>query len=55
MEPALLYGLETLATTWGLDAELKVAEMQLMRRSLGVTRTGNREVNIIMKHFVPGD
>ena len=38
MRPALLYGLETVALTKRQEAELEVAELKMLRFSLGVTR-----------------
>ena len=38
VRPALLYGLETVATTKKHEAELEVAELRMLRWSLGVTR-----------------
>ena len=36
--PAMLYGLETVALTKRLEKEMGVAELKLLRFSLGVTR-----------------
>ena len=38
MRPAMLYGLETVALGKRQEAELEVAEMKMLRFSLGVTR-----------------
>ena len=38
VRPAMLYGLETVALTKRQDAEMKVAELKMLRFSLGVTR-----------------
>ena len=36
--PAMLYGLETVALTKRQEAEMEVAELKMLRFSLGVTR-----------------
>ena len=53
VRPALLYGLETIATTKNQEAKLEVAELRMLRWSLGVTRmdmipnvTIREEVNV---------
>ena len=53
VRPALLYGLETIATTKKQEAKLEVAELRMLRWSLGVTRmdmipnvTIREEVNV---------
>ena len=38
MKPAVLYGLETVALTKRQEAEMEVAELKVLRFSLGVTR-----------------
>ena len=38
MRPAMLYGLETVALTKRQEAEMEVAELKMLRFSLGVTR-----------------
>ena len=38
VRPIMMYGLETVGTTKNLEAELDVAEMKMLRFSLGVTR-----------------
>ena len=38
IRPAMMYGLETVATTKRQEAELEVAEMKMLRFELGVTR-----------------
>ena len=38
VRPALLYGAETLATTWGQEARLEVNEMRMLTWMCGVTR-----------------
>ena len=38
IRPAMLYGLETVALTQRQEAELEVAEMKMLRFSMGVTR-----------------
>ena len=40
VRPAMLYGLETVALTKRQEAEMKVAELKMLRCSLGVTRSG---------------
>ena len=39
VRPAMLYGLETVALTKRQEAEMEVAELKMLRFSLGVTRT----------------
>ena len=41
VRPAMLYGLETVALTKRQEAEMEVAELKMLRFSLGVTRLGN--------------
>ena len=38
VRPAMLYGLETVALTKRQEAEMEVAELKMLRFSLGVTR-----------------
>ena len=38
VRPALLYGLEAVALTKKQEAELEVAEMRMLRFSLGISR-----------------
>ena len=38
VRPAILYGLETVALTKRQEAEMEVAELKMLRFSLGVTR-----------------
>ena len=38
VRPSMMYGLETVGTTKNQEAELYVAEMKMLRFSLGVTR-----------------
>ena len=38
VRPAMLYGLETVALTKIQEAEMEVAELKMLRFSLGVTR-----------------
>ena len=38
VRPAMLYGLETMALTKRQEAEMEVAELKMLRFSLGVTR-----------------
>ena len=38
VRPAMLYGLETVALTKRQEAEMEVAELKMLRLSLGVTR-----------------
>ena len=38
VRPAMLYGLETVALTKRQEAELEVAELKMLRFSLGVTK-----------------
>ena len=38
VRPAMLYGLETVAVTKRQEAEMEVAELKMLRFSLGVTR-----------------
>ena len=38
VRPAMLYGVETVALTKGQEAEMEVAELKMLRFSLGVTR-----------------
>ena len=38
VRPAMLYGLETVALTKTQEAEMEVAELKMLRFSLGVTR-----------------
>lgn len=58
VRPALLYGLETVATTKKQEAELEVAEMRVLRWSLGVSRTDhirNEEIRSKMSIRKLGD
>ena len=41
VRPAMLYGLETVALTKRQEAEMEVAELKMLRFSLGVTRMDN--------------
>ena len=41
VRPAMLYGLETVALTKRQEAEMEVAELKMLRFSLGVTRMHN--------------
>ena len=41
VRPAMLYGLETVALTKRQEAEMEVAELKMLRFSLGVTRMAN--------------
>ena len=47
VRPAMLYGLETVALTNKQVAELEVAEMKMLRFSLGVTRLDKIKNNVI--------
>ena len=40
VRPAMLYGLETVAPTKRQEAEMEVAELKMLRFSLGVTISG---------------
>ena len=42
VRPAMLYGLETVALSKRQEAELEVAEVKMLRFSLGVTRLDGR-------------
>ena len=41
VRPAMLHGLETVALTKRQEAEMEVAELKMLRFSLGVTRMDN--------------
>ena len=40
VKPAMLFGLETVALTKRQEAEMEVAELKMLRFTLGVTRIG---------------
>ena len=47
VRPAMMYGLETIALTKRQEAELEVAEMKMLRFSLGVTRLDKIKNDVI--------
>ena len=49
VRPALMYGLETAALTKGEEKEMEVAELKMLRFSLGVTK-----LDKIRKEFIRG-
>ena len=49
VRPAMLYGLETVALTKRQEAEMEVAELKMLRFSLGVTR-----MNKIRNEYIRG-
>ena len=51
VRPAMLYGLETVSLTKRQEAEMEVAELKMLRFSLGVTKSGmSTSGSICMKH-----
>ena len=49
VRPAMLYGLETVALTKRQEAEMEVAELKMLRFSLGVTR-----MDMIRNRYIRG-
>ena len=47
VRPAMMYGLEAVALTKRQEAEMEVAELKILRFSLGVTRSGMSRFNKI--------
>ncbi|MCJ8736297.1 hypothetical protein PDJAM_G00257340 [Pangasius djambal] len=47
VRPAMLYGLETVSLRKRQESELEVAELKMLRFSLGVTRDGQRELHCV--------